>query len=261
VNLDFLKVDAAVSAATGVAEGGPIARSPMEACARAAGARFEVRHGWNVAVGFGGASGQEAAAASGQEAAAALQAAGWADVSDLGKLEIQAPAASLEAIGDRFGAALELGVAARAGDAWWCRLTTTRALVIGDSGVVLERLEAAVAQAPGATLLDVGTNFAAITIVGPLAREVLARFCALDLRPARTPVGALRPGSIGRQPGILICEAENRYLLLFGWATGEYVWSIVTDAGRHLGGRPIGADALAGLSAPSAITEEESVSA
>ncbi|MGO9957291.1 MAG: hypothetical protein ACLP50_15200 [Solirubrobacteraceae bacterium] len=253
MNLDFLKVDAAVSAATGVAAGGPIARSPMEASARAAGARFEVRAGWNLAVDFGGESGQEAAAA--------LQTAGWADVSHLRKLEIQAPAASLEAIGDQFGAALELGAAARAGDAWWCRLTTTRALVIGDTAAVLQRLEAAVAQAPGATLLDVGTSFAAITIVGPLAREVLARFCALDLRPARTPVGALRPGSIGRQPGILICEAESRYLFLFGWATGEYVWSIVTDAGRHLGGRPIGADALAGLSPSSAITEGESVSA
>ena len=76
------------------------------------------------------------------------------------------------------------------------------------------------------------SNFAAITVSGPLARETFARFCALDLRPHVTPVGALRPGSIGRQPGILIREDEDRYLFLFGWATGEYMWSTVADAAR-----------------------------
>jgi len=108
------------------------------------------------------------------------------------------------------------------------------------------------------------TTFAAITVAGPLAREVFARFCALDLRPHVTPVRGLRPGSIGRQPGVLVREAEDRYLFLFGWATGEYMWSIVTDAGEHLGGRPIGADALAllGGGAGDALdTQEEAVGA
>ena len=40
--------------------------------------------------------------------------------------------------------------------------------------------------------------------IGPSAREVFARFCALDLRSAVTPVGAVRPGSIARQPGIVL---------------------------------------------------------
>ena len=71
-----------------------------------------------------------------------------------------------------------------------------------------------------------------------------ARFCALDLRPKVTPVNALRPGSIGRQPGLVIREDEERYLFLFGWATGEYMWSVVADAGTHLGGGPVGVDAL-----------------
>jgi hypothetical protein len=59
-----------------------------------------------------------------------------------------------------------------------------------------------------------------------------------------TPVNALRPGSIGRQPGIVIREDEERYLFLFGWATGEYMWSVVADAGAHLGVGPVGVDAL-----------------
>jgi glycine cleavage system aminomethyltransferase T len=202
VNLDFLAPATQVD--------GVIARSPMEGLARAAGARFEVRDGWNVAVAFPGPASGEV---------------GWADVSHLPKLELQGTSETITS--------LSFGTAVRQDDAWWCRLTETRALVIGERPGV-----------DGVDVTDVTCNFAALTIVGPLARETFARFCALDLRPHVTPVGALRPGSIGRQPAILVREDEDRYLFLFGWATGEYMWSVVADAGEHLGGGPIGVDAL-----------------
>jgi sarcosine oxidase gamma subunit len=210
VNLDFLSVAAAADA---------MAHSPMEGQARAAGARFEVHDGWNLAVDYPGHP---------------AGTVGWADSSHLRKLELQAPAEALDATGN-----LVPGKAVRAGDAWWCRLTPTRALVIGGTE-------------PVADALDVTSNFAALTLLGPAAREVFARFCALDLRPGVTPVGAVRPGSIARQPGIVICEEADRYLFLFGWATGEYMWSVVADAGTHLGGQPIGALHLARLSEPEA---------
>jgi glycine cleavage system aminomethyltransferase T len=212
VNLDFLRTAAEDA----------VAHSPMERLARDAGARFEVRDGWNVAVEFPGAGG-----------AGFNDTVSWADVSHLSKVELQGPS---EAIDAAAGAELPFGTAVRRDDAWWCRLTDTRALVIG------KRPE--VNGAEGLDVLDVTCNFAAITVIGPLARETFARFCALDLRPQVTPVHALRPGSIGRQPGILIREDEERYLFLFGWATGEYMWGVVSDAGGHLGGAPVGADAL-----------------
>jgi hypothetical protein len=37
--------------------------------------------------------------------------------------------------------------------------------------------------------------------------------------------------------------AADRFLLLFGAAVGGYVWTVVADAGAHLGGRPVGEDA------------------
>ncbi len=44
---------------------------------------------------------------------------------------------------------------------------------------------------------------------------------------------------------MVLREGEERFLLLFGWALGEYVWeTVVADAGAHLGGSPVGADAL-----------------
>ena len=44
--------------------------------------------------------------------------------------------------------------------------------------------------------------------------------------------------------GGILCEAEDRYLMLFGAALGQYVWTVVADAAGHLGGGPVGADAL-----------------
>ncbi len=221
-----------------------VAQSPMQASCAAAGARFEVRAGWNVAIGYGSDPDGERDAAQ--------RTAGWADVSHLRKLEFQG---SLEALDELAGARLKLGSATRGQASWWCPLTPNRALLIGEPAPVAaarERLAAADAGAAAGRvgMIDVTTTLAALTLIGPAATEVLARFTALDLRSKRTPVGALRPGSIARQPGILIREAATRYLFMFGWATAEYIWSVVADAGEHLGGRPIGVDALVGLIDP-----------
>ena len=79
---------------------------------------------------------------------------------------------------------------------------------------------------------------------GLTARETIARFCALDLRPQTSPPHSFRPASIARQPGMLLVEAEDRFLLLFGWALAEYMWTVVADAARPFGGSPIGIDGL-----------------
>jgi hypothetical protein len=178
-----------------------VARSPMERQARAAGARFEVRDGWNVAVSFPG------------ESAAAV---GFADVSHIRKYELQ---------GDL--PALELGRATVDGDRTWLPMTPTRALILGGD--------------PPDDAVDVTTGFGALRLTGPLARETFARFTAIDLRPDRTGPGDWRPGSVARTPGGILCEAEDRYLMLFGAALGQYVWTVVADAARHLGGGPVGA--------------------
>jgi glycine cleavage system aminomethyltransferase T len=225
----------------------PVARTSMEHAAREAGARFEVRGGWNVAVSYGSPN---------VEAVACVETAGWADVSHLGKLELQAGEQDLAkivaAVAD--GARLELGSAVRAAGAWWCPLTKRRALVICEPGALADLREklsdaSAGASAP-VSVIDVTTLFAAMTLVGPLAREVFARFCAADLRPAVTPLYGLRPGSIARQPGIILREDQDRFLFLFGWAIGHYMWTTVQDAGSHLGGVPVGLDALAALGEP-----------
>jgi glycine cleavage system aminomethyltransferase T len=197
VSLEFLSVTAA----------GAIARSPMERQARAAGARFELRDGWNVAVAYA-------------DEAGALARVGFADCSHVRKYELQGELP-----------ALELGCATQDGDSTWLPMTATRALVLGGE--------------PPAGALDVTSGFAALRLAGPLARETFARFCAIDLRPQVTRPGDWRPGSVARTPGGILCEAEERYLMLFGAAFGQYVWTVVDDAARRLGGGPVGFDLLA----------------
>jgi glycine cleavage system aminomethyltransferase T len=192
--------------------------SPLRA--RLAGARFEVRDGWEVAVRFADPA---------AEAQTLRDAVGWADVSHLGKLEVSGGAAP--ALADRS--------AERVDDAWWCPLGPGRALVFADGARTADLRERL-----GNDAVDVTTQYGALVIAGPVARELFARFCALDLRPRVTPAGSFRPGSIARTPGFVLCTAPDRYLWLFGAAYGEYVWEVISDAGERLGGRPVGVDAL-----------------
>lgn len=214
----------------------PLARSPLERQARAAGARFEVRDGWRVATSFGNPE---------RERERCLGSAGYADRSALGKLELQAAPEELIAL---VGAPLRRGAAARAGDGWWCPLAHDRALRLVEPASVVavhDRLgEAASAAGARASVVDLTAAFGALSVLGPLAREVLARLTALDLRPPAAPPGAFRPGSVARVPAMVLCEAPNRYLVLFGAGHAQYMWTALADAAAHLGAGPVGADAL-----------------
>jgi heterotetrameric sarcosine oxidase gamma subunit len=208
---------------------GVLSRSPMERQALAAGAAFEGREGWNVAVRYDGLDAERERARS---------AVGFADLSHLGKVEVQgAPAAEFE-----------LGRATWADGAWWCPYSHRRALALCDPRelpALRERLGDAAAEDPGLTsVIDVTTAFAALAVEGPLARELFARFTALDLRDAVTPVHAFRPGSVARTSGAVLRQSEERWLMLFGEALGQYMWTVVADAAESLGGGPVGVDAL-----------------
>ncbi len=190
------------------------ARSPLAGPARRDGARLGVREGWELPVAFGDPAG---------EALAIDAAVGVADASLLAVHEGPGAGAS----GPE---ALVPGRALRHGGAWWCPLHPRRVLVVGG-------------PSPGARWIDLTSAFAGLWLLGPLARDVFARVSALDLRPALAPVGALRPGSVARTPGIVLREREDRYLLLFGAAYAQYMWTAILDAARRLGGAPVGVDA------------------
>ena len=227
---------------------GALAKSPMEPGAAAAGAVFEERDGWKVAVSF-------------PDEERALSTVGFADMSQIWKMELQAGADDLAAMVSAAtgGATLELGRATRAERAWWCPYSPTRAVVLCrscDTAALRDLLTASAADANGLTsVIDITAAQGAMTILGPLARELFARFTAIDLRPQVTPVYGWRPGSVARTGGAILCEAPERYLMLFGAALGQYVWQTVADAAEHLGGGPVGVDALPPPDAPAASSD------
>jgi heterotetrameric sarcosine oxidase gamma subunit len=226
---------------------GAVTKSPMEPGAASAGATFEQRDGWKVATSFADPDTERALCAS---------SVGFADVSQLGKIELQAGRDDLAAMAAAAtgGDSLELGRATHAAGAWWCPYSPTRAVALcspADTAALRDHLTASVADADGlASVIDVTAAQGAMTILGPLAREVFARFTAIDLRPQVTPVQGWRPGSVARTGGAILCEAPDRYLMLFGAAFGQYMWTTVSDAAEHLGGGPVGVDALPALDAP-----------
>jgi glycine cleavage system aminomethyltransferase T len=202
------------------------AKTPMERLARGAGARFERREGWNVAVDYGEPS---------VERTRVERTVGFADRSWMRKLELHG-----EAVTGSLG--LSLGTAQRRGDgAWWCPVTPTRVLILGGTNAGTPELE----LPGGVSTVDLTCGLAAMTLVGPGCRELLARFCAIDVRPAVAPVNEFRPGSVARTPGYVLIEAPDRLLIMVGWALGEYLWEVVADAAEHLGGGPVGIEALA----------------
>jgi aminomethyltransferase len=200
--------------------GGAAVRSPLADAALAAGAKLETRSGWELPVSFGDPA---------AEAAACRETVGFADLSHLTKLELQG--------GD---AAFESGVASRGEGVWRCPVAPRLALAV----CAPEDAAAAHALAGDARVVDLSSTLAAIAVAGPLARDVFARFCALDLRESRLPVGGFRPGSVARTPGYVLREGGDRFLVLFGSAFGAYFWETVADAAFQLGGRPVGPDAL-----------------
>lgn len=200
-------------------------RSPLLDAAIAAGASATVLDGWEVVESFGDTS---------AEAAACRESVGYADLSQIGKLELQTP------VGER-RAEFRAGIAVYDQDCWHCPVRPRRQLVLCSPGAIAELRDRAGAEA---RVVDLTASLAALTIAGPLARETFAQFCALDLRDGSLPVAGFLPGSVARTPGFVLREGSERFLFLFGAAYAQYVWETVAAAVERLGGRPVGAAAL-----------------
>lgn len=186
------------------------ARSPMHQLVDKAGASFELVDGFEVATGY---------ADSGDYSGTV----GFADRSHLVKLELNGPRPH----------PLKPGRAERIDNNWWCPVTPTRTLVLGRPSA------RAAAEETGAQIVDLTSALAALALIGPQANELLARFCAIDVRPQVTPVKGFRPGSIARTPGYLLKTREDELLIMVGAALGPYLWEVVADAAAHLGGGPV----------------------
>lgn len=207
-------------------EDAPPARSALLGPALAAGMVCGCREGWMVPLSAGDA------------AAARLRSVAFVDACHRHVCELRPAPGERIASQPATGSADALQAVRR--DGWWeCPTGPDRVLLVADGAQAPPPF-----SGPRAQAVDLSCSLGGLLIVGPLGRELIVRFCALDLRPERTPVGGWRPGSVARTPGYVLREAEQRHLLLFGWAYSQYVWDVVSDAASALGGGPVGLDDL-----------------
>jgi glycine cleavage system aminomethyltransferase T len=218
----------------------PTFRSPIEWTLRDQAASFTERAGWRVVTDYGNP---------GAEMVACRDSVGVADLSFLGKLELQADPGIASAIVAELtgGGALTSGRATLHDEVWWCPMTMGRVLALTPperTGEMRDRLEAAASAASFASVIEMTAAYGSNALVGPLARETFARTMALDLRPNHFAEGDFAPVSVARTPGMVVHQGADLYLHLFGAGFAHYIWTVFVDAARHLGGRAVGVTAL-----------------
>jgi hypothetical protein len=147
------------------------------------------------------------------------------DASHLGKLELRGTAAELDA-----STGLDRpGVTRRDGEAWICRLTPTRALVLCPCDEIDARLTAL-----GPAAVDLTCGYAAVRVGGPRRLDLFARASQLDPRPQSLPEAAVLSGAVAECAGIVLNEGDS-LLLLVNWEYGAYLWETALDCGEPLG--------------------------
>ena len=240
MSFEFLAPDAA-RPVNGTA---PALRSPIEWALRDQGANLTDRAGWRLVTDYGNPA---------AELAACRESVGVADLSYLGKLELQAEPGIVSSIVAELtgGGAVAPGKARLHEEVWWCPITIGRVLALSPperTAEVRDLLEAAASAASFASVVEMTSAYGSHALVGPLAPETFARTTALDLRPGHFAVGDFAPVSVARTPGMVLRQQPDLYLHLFGAGFADYIWTVFVDAAEHLGGRAVGTAGLAATS-------------
>jgi heterotetrameric sarcosine oxidase gamma subunit len=99
-------------------------------------------------------------------------------------------------------------------------------------------------QSPGcAHVTDVTPALSALALVGPRARDVLAKLIALDLRPDRFPDGTSAQGGLAKIHAVVLRKdwgGLTAFFLLVPRELGEHAWETLREAGEELGLVPFG---------------------
>ena len=186
----------------------PVARSAVERLYAAAGATFEERDNWRVAVSVPGE-------------AEALQTVGIADVSHLGKLEVR-PAS----------AATDESVQPSVARSTVYRLSPRRALVFFPEAA---RPSVLAAVAGADVVLDVTAAYSVLAVSGPEARTLVGRLTHLHHFPSGGEVAHVTAH---------VLPAGGGYRIVVAQELGHYLAEVAVDCAAALGGGLVGVDAV-----------------
>ncbi len=139
------------------------------------------------------------------------------------------------------------------------RQAAAEVMILGDlsgDGGWPERLKAAwwaepvPPQSPRGFPMPRDETHAWLALTGTHAAALLAKLCAVDLRPPAFPQGRVAQTSIARLNGVIVRDDRGEvpfFHLLADCAAAEYLWDCLRDAMAEFDGRPVGLAALRGL--------------
>ncbi len=196
------------------------------------------------------------------ETRAVHEAVGLIDVSTLGKLDIKGTDAGAfldwlhpnrfsdlkvgrvryRAMLDDAGIIIDDGTVARLGEKHFIISTTT-----GNIEAVDQWLKWWLTSGDrDVTVTNVTSEYAAVNLAGPKARDVLAKLTSLDVSKEAMPYLAAAQGDVAGVPALILrigFVGELGYEMHFPADYADYLWDALMDAGREFGIVPFGVEA------------------
>lgn len=216
----------------------------------AMGAVMADADGWQLPAHYGNAS---------IEAGYLQHTVGVSDVSPIGKVRVVGQDASYavallvpEAAAQSVGAVVEAGSSLqRGGKVLSVRLAVEEFLLLTPAGEGAEAAEAMkAADTDWAHAIDVSSGLCGVAIVGPATLDLMSRITELDVSPSALPDLACVQSRFADVQGLLLRRDVNgiaMYQLYAGREFGEYLWEVLIETAREVGGGPVGTQALLGL--------------
>jgi glycine cleavage system aminomethyltransferase T len=218
----------------------PAPPGSLDAIVQRAGGQRATHAGHLVVTSYGSAAG---------ELAACVSAVGLADRSELTKLRVDGPPASVSELTSALtNAELAPGGAVRAGGAWWCAEAAERTIVLCEPWSA-SRLRAALTcetqRHPDIRLADHTADWAALAVIGRRAPDLLARLGVYGPSgDARDVPPVLRLPS-GEAAATWLLQADDTAWAVLPRADAPRLWGAIERAGRRLGLCAVGQEAIA----------------
>ena len=211
------------------------------------GAVMDDADGWQLPLHFGDA---------GQESVWLRETVGISDVSPIGKVrvvgrEASGAVATLVAVtGDQgINTVAEAdSTPERGGKLLSARLADDEFLILTPPGVAASAVEVMRQADTGcAYAIDVTSGLCGVAIVGPGAQGLMSRITDVNTAPDALRDLTCVQSRFADVQGLLLRRNVNgiaMYQLYAGREFGEYLWEVLAETARELGGGPVGAHAL-----------------
>ena len=129
-----------------------------------------------------------------------------------------------------------------------CRLADDEAIIISSPGEAGQAMRALQGHLDGcAHIVEMTSHYAAVSVLGPLSGQLLAKVTDLDISPRAFPDLSCAQGQLAEVYAIVLREDRGGLLgydIFFSRDYGEYLWEVLLEAGREYGIGPVGTEAL-----------------